>query len=254
MELIVLGSCGTWPSAGAATSGFLVRHEGFDLWLDAGSGTLSRLQSYVPLSGIDASLISHGHPDHFLDLYPAYYARHYYEQGSTKLPVVAPADFVERFEQVVSEESRSTVRQTYAFQDARPNEPFELGPFRITPFEMEHVGVRSLGYRLEAGGAVLAYTGDSGPCEAVVELARDADVFLCEATWQAHDRLASFHMSAQQAGEHATRAGAHSLLLTHILPIHDRERSRSEAAETFDGPVDVAVEDQRREILPGGGA
>ncbi len=251
MELIVLGSCGTWPAAGGATSGFLLRHDGFDLWMDAGSGTLARLQSYVPLADIDASLISHGHPDHFLDLYPAYYARHYYEQGASRLPVHAPDDFFERFEQVVSEESRDTVRQTYSFEAVDPGVPFELGPFRVLPFEMEHIGVRALGYRIETDGAVLAYSGDTGPCEAAVELARDADVFLCEATWQSHDRLAPFHMSAEQAGTHATRAGARRLLLTHILPIHDRARSREEAATTFDGPVEVAVEGQRHEIVPG---
>ncbi|MEX0754862.1 MAG: MBL fold metallo-hydrolase [Actinomycetota bacterium] len=248
MELIVLGSCGTWPSAGGATSGFLVRHDGFDLWLDAGSGTLSRLQSYTPLSSIDACLITHGHPDHFVDLYPAYYARHYFEQGPGKLPLGAPDDFFGRFEQLVSEESRDTVRETYAFAAPTPGEPFELGPFRIEAFEMEHIGVRAFGYRIAVDGVVLAYTGDSGPCEAAVELAHDADLFLCEATWQQHDRLAPFHMSAAQAGEHATLAGAKRLVLTHIMPIHDRERSRIEAAETFDGPIDVATEDARHEV------
>ncbi len=44
MELIVLGASGTWPVPGAATSGYLVRQDGFNLWMDAGSGTLANLQ------------------------------------------------------------------------------------------------------------------------------------------------------------------------------------------------------------------
>ncbi|MEX2275316.1 MAG: MBL fold metallo-hydrolase [Actinomycetota bacterium] len=248
MELIVLGSCGTWPHAGGATSGFLVRHDGFDLWVDAGSGTLSRLQTHEPLSEIDAVLISHGHPDHFLDLYPTYYARFYYGQGEGQLRVHGPADFFGRFEQVISEESRATVRETYDWTPVDAGQTFEVGPFRVETFEMAHIGVKALGYRIQANDEVLAYSGDTGPSDEVVKLARDADLFLCEATWQSGDELAPFHLSAEQAGEHATRAGARRLMLTHILPIRDRERSRSEAAQRFSGPVELALEDDRHEV------
>jgi ribonuclease BN (tRNA processing enzyme) len=105
---------------------------------------------------------------------------------------------------------------------------------------MTHIGVRSLGYRIEAGGSVLAYTGDSGPSDEVVKLAEDADLFLCEATWKHSDGLLPFHMSAKQAAEHAARAAAGRLILTHIWPTLDRNMSRDEAASSFDGPIDVA--------------
>ena len=248
VELIVLGSCGTWPGAGGATSGFLVRHEGFDLWLDAGSGTLSRLQMHEPLSQIDAVLISHAHPDHFLDLYPTYFARFYYRQGEGTLPVRGPDDFFDRFEQVISEDSRETVRETFDWTPLGAGQTFEMGPLRVETFEMEHIGVKALGYRIQAGDTVLAYTGDTGPSDEVVKLARDADLFLCEATWQNHENLAPFHLSAAQAAEHASRAGVRRLMLTHIPPVHDRERSRSEAAEVFTGPIDLAIEGERHEV------
>ncbi len=106
---------------------------------------------------------------------------------------------------------------------------------------MTHIGVRSLGYRIEAGGATLAYTGDTGPCDAAIELARGADLFLCEASYQNGQDLTYFHLSAAQAAEHAAKADVGSLVLTHLLPSLDGGRSRDEAAAVFRGRVDVAT-------------
>ena len=83
-----------------------------------------------------------------------------------------------------------------------------MGPFDIRAFEMAHVGVEALGYRIEAGGAVLAYTGDTGPCDAVIEMARDADVLMAEASYQDASELLPFHLSARQAAEHAKAAAS----------------------------------------------
>ena len=72
---------------------------------------------------------------------------------------------------------------------------------------MTHIGVPSLGYRIEADGKVLAYTGDTGPCDNAVDLARDADLFLCEATYQNHSELTYFHLSALAGGRTRRRRG-----------------------------------------------
>jgi len=60
VELIVLGTGGTWPTAGGATSGYLLQHDGYNLWLDAGTGTLARLQEYVKMSEVGALVITNG--------------------------------------------------------------------------------------------------------------------------------------------------------------------------------------------------
>ncbi len=106
---------------------------------------------------------------------------------------------------------------------------------------MQHIGVLSLGFRIEAGGVVLAYTGDTGPCEAAIALGKDADLFLCEATYQNGSKLYPFHLSAAQAGDVATAAGIDHLVLTHLTPELDHRISIREAAETFTGPIDIAV-------------
>jgi ribonuclease BN (tRNA processing enzyme) len=161
---------------------------------------------------------------------------------------VCPEDFYSHFGDLVSEDGRDVAADAFAVRPTAPGTAFELGPFRVRAFEMAHVGVQALGYRIEADGAALAYTGDTGPSPEVVEMARGTDVFLCEATWQDGPDLLSFHLSARQAGEHGDQAGAGTMMLTHIWPTLDPSVSIAQASEAFSGPVELATEDLRIEI------
>lgn len=240
MELTVLGSAGTWPPPRGETCGYLVSHEETNVWLDAGTGTFARLQEHIAIEAIDAIVITHGHPDHFVDVIPAFYARHYGKLGDPHLPFYSPDGFVELMSLLVSEGGRDVMGEAFAFTEVGEGDTFSVGPITFTTFEMTHIGVQAMGFRIEAGGAVLAYTGDSGPCDAVVEMSRGADVLLAEATYQDHDTLMPFHMSASQAGQHAKEAGVPRLILTHLLPGLDEQRSKGEAGSTFDGIIEVA--------------
>ena len=241
MEVTILGSQGTWPGPGGQTCGYLVTHEDFHLWVDAGTGTFARLQEHVDVGDVGGMLISHGHPDHFVDIIPAFYARHYGRLGQPGLPFWSPDGFTDLAALLVSENGRNVMAEAYSFRVAEHGADFEIGPFRVTPFEMLHVGVKALGYRVEAGGVALAYTGDTGPCDEVVALARDADLFLAEATYQDSSNLMPFHLSARQAGEIAQQANARRLVLTHLTPDLDPVISLREAADAFGGVVDLAI-------------
>ena len=95
---------------------------------------------------------------------------------------------------------------------------------------------------------MLAYTGDTGPCDNAVELAEGADLLLSEATYQDHSELSFFHLSASQAAEHAAKAEVRRLVLTHITPDLDAGLSLEQAAAHFDGAVDVAIPDDQWEV------
>ena len=89
---------------------------------------------------------------------------------------------------------------------------------------------------------MLVYTGDAGPDAALVELARDADVLLAEATYVdtvPPDNLATLS-SARDAGRQAAAAGVGTLVLTHLLPGTDRRQARNAASASFGGPIRVA--------------
>jgi ribonuclease BN (tRNA processing enzyme) len=242
VKLTVLGASGTWPNPDSATSGYLVQHDGFNLWMDAGTGTLANMQHHIELSQIDAIVISHEHPDHFVDLYPCFYARHYGEMGAPGLPVFVPTDFTQKLADIVSIDSQVVLRTAFGFTEITPGESFEVGPFAIKTEPMAHLGLPALGFRIAADGQVLAYTGDTGPSHHVEALARDADLFLSEATWQDRDDLLPFHLSSRQAATHARESGVGRLLLTHIWPTLDKEVSTAQAAEEFDGPLEAAAE------------
>jgi ribonuclease BN (tRNA processing enzyme) len=95
--------------------------------------------------------------------------------------------------------------------------------------------------RVEHDGRSLVFSGDTGPTEALVELAREADLLLCEASFVEGDpNPPGLHMTGKQAAEHAQRAGVGQLLLTHIPPWRDRERALAEATPAFSGPVALA--------------
>jgi ribonuclease BN (tRNA processing enzyme) len=126
----------------------------------------------------------------------------------------------------------------------------EIGPFRVTVDHVNHP-VETFGFRVTHGGWSLAYSADTGECDALVELARDADLLLCEASFLEGPGLpAGLHLTALRAARHASRAGAGQLVLTHLVPWNDRERSLEEASGGFTGPVTLAVSGMSFDRLP----
>jgi ribonuclease BN (tRNA processing enzyme) len=250
VELIVVGAHGTWASAGGATSGFLVRHDGYTILLDMGSGTVAKLQEHIGLFDLDAILISHSHPDHVVDLYTYLFARLFSPQKPARIPLFVAPKVVERVSPLLADDS-GDMKLAEGF-DVRPidaGDVVESGPFRIAARAMTH-SVPTVGVRLEADGAVLAYSADTGPTDELTPLARDAGVLIADASWQddGEDGRPPIHMTAREAGDAATTAGSEALVLAHLRPYLDPERSLREASESFRGPVQVAAEGLRMEV------
>ena len=127
----MLGSAGTWPGPGGATCGHLLSHEGTHVWLDAGTGTFARLQEHIGIDDIAAIVVTHGHTDHFIDVLPAFYARHYGGMGAPGLPFYSPDGFVEGMSLLVSENGRNVMDEAYAFRTVKGGDSFEVGPLPI---------------------------------------------------------------------------------------------------------------------------
>jgi ribonuclease BN (tRNA processing enzyme) len=101
--------------------------------------------------------------------------------------------------------------------------------------------VETYAVRAEAQGRVLVYTADTGPSDDVTALARGADLLVAEASLQAPaDGMEDVHMTAAEAGEMAAAAGAGHLLLTHIPPYLDAQRSLAQARERYGGGISLA--------------
>jgi ribonuclease BN (tRNA processing enzyme) len=118
---------------------------------------------------------------------------------------------------------------------------FEIGPFSIEAFEVKHP-VPAYALRITADGRTLAYSGDTGPCDALVEMARNSDLFLCEASFvEGEDNPPDLHLTGAEAGRAATEAGARSMLLTHVPPWHDPQVMVTEARGEYAGPIELAA-------------
>lgn len=245
MELVILGCSGTYPTPTNACSGYLVRHDGYTLWMDAGNGTLARLQEHVDLLSVDALLLSHVHLDHCADIYPFFYA-HFTAPDPRAKPVFAPPGVRERLQALVGPETADSWRTFLDWQEVAPGQVLELGPLQVEAFDAAH-STANVTARISAGGRTLAYSGDTGPNPHLARAAKDADLFLCEASWLDDDAtpLPPIHLRAGEAGAAARAAGAGRLMLTHMWPNNDRARMRAQASDTFGADVELAVESGR---------
>ena len=238
MRVVVLGGCGGWPAVGQACAGHLVEHDGFRLVIDLGYATLPRLLEWSAPERVDAALFSHGHPDHCADLHPLLRARALRDEPPPALPVFTLPGALDR---VLALDRPGMLDGAYHVHDFAPGTGFAIGPFHVETWALPHF-VPSAGLRLTAGGTVVAYTGDTGPSPRIVDLARDADLLIAEATYpeEVPGSGGRFLSTARQAGADAERAGARRLVLTHLWPGSDPGAAMRAARESYRGPIDIA--------------
>ncbi len=251
-----MGCSGSFPGPDGPASCYLVEADGFRLLMDLGSGGLGATARYADLDEIDAVCLSHLHADHCLDVCGFSVARVYHPGGRRpRIPVYAPAQAQVRLGRALEadpaaadaagESPRDRITDAFDFVAVTAG-TIEIGPLRVTADRMNHP-VETYGFRLEHGGRSLAYSADTGPTEALIRLARDADVLLSEASFvEPGDGAATalpenLHLSARQAAQHAAAAGVGQLVLTHLVPWNDRDQTLDEAGRAFDGPLTLAA-------------
>ncbi len=251
MRLTVIGASGSYPGPASPASCYLLEaeHEG-KLWrvlLDMGSGALGVLHTHIDPASVDAVLISHLHADHCLDLCGFYVLRRYHPDGAQpRIPVWGPVDTARRMAKAYDLDEDPGMNEEFDF--LLYPESFTVGPFSVTAREVAHP-VTAYGLRIEADGRVLAYSGDTGTCASLVETARDADFFLCEASFiEEHDNPPDLHLTGAEAGRMATEAGARRLVLTHVPPWYDPAIALAEAKETYAGELELAEPGRTYEI------
>jgi ribonuclease BN (tRNA processing enzyme) len=230
-SLTVLGTDGSYPGPGGCNSGYLLQAGEFATWMDTGPGTMANLQLHLPLSRLDAVVVSHAHPDHWSDLEGLYVAMRYF-LGRKGLPIYAPEGLRDL---MVGEKPDGT----FDWRVIADGESAEVGPARWNWSRTDHP-VETLASRVEVGGRALAYSADTGPAWELSSLGEGIQLALVEATMTLQEEGSIQHLSARQAGRTAAKAGAERLLITHFAPPIDRAVSLAEATAAFGGPVEVA--------------
>jgi ribonuclease BN (tRNA processing enzyme) len=214
VRLTVIGSSPAWPNPGSAQSGYVVEGPR-KLLLDCGPGVLGRLREAGILAAIDAVAITHFHLDHWGDLVPWAWLAAYGTEPLDPPDLWLPPDGVGQLETFASLWGNARMfERAFTLREFEPATPFDAAGFEVDARPVRHYELRAFGFRVRDGdGRVLAYSGDAGPGEELAELARGADLFLCEATLA--DEHGERDPRGHLAADEAIAAADGSVLLTH---------------------------------------
>lgn len=247
MRLTVVGCSGSLPGPDSPASCYLLEAEHDDgsgprTWrvvLDLGNGALGTLQRYADPRTLDAVLLSHLHPDHCQDLCGLYVLLRYHPEAPFgRLRVHGPRDTASRLAEAYGldpDPGMSAELDVHAWAG-----PATIGPFEVEPVPVDHP-VEAYGLRVRAGGRVLGYSGDTGPCAGLDRVAEGVDLLVAEAAFrEGEDNPPSLHLTGADAGRAAAAGGSTRLLVTHVAPWHEPQVAAEEARTVYAGPVDVA--------------
>lgn len=240
LSVTVLGCSGTYAAPGNPCSGFLVRGGGTTVVLDCGPGTLANLQDHVSLGEVDAVVVSHEHPDHWLEV-PL--LRHAWRYGWGVQRADVPLFTTAGTRRLAEGLTEGRLADTFAVTEILDGASFDVGALSFTCSRTAHT-VESLAVRVDHGDASVAYTADTGADWRISELGPGLDLVLAEATFLAADGLTGMggvHMTAAEAGESAAEAGARRLVLTHVLPGRSWSEAVGEAGAAYGAPVEPAA-------------
>jgi ribonuclease BN (tRNA processing enzyme) len=255
MELRILGSGTTVPTLHRGTTGYaLVADDGAVLIVDCGPGSTRRWPSagFSPADVIGI-VNTHHHVDHCADLAIYLFGRTVTEPPvSTPVVLVGPvghASFVSRLAAAFAPGVSDTT-DSVSIVELGDRETYVLGPFTIGARVVRHIP-GALGVRVACDGGTFAFSGDTGPCEALVDLCRDVDLALVECSY-AETRESNAHMNARTAAQAAIEAQPRRLVLTHFYPEADASDVTGAVRRTgYEGPLTLASDGLRLPIARG---
>lgn len=237
LTVTVVGCSGSFPGPHSAASCYLIEStvagETTRVVLDLGSGSLGHLQRYVDPFDLDAVLITHLHPDHFMDLTGLYVLRKYHPERSPngKLRVHAPKGMFQRIQLAYYGDVKLNQSEQFDHRRVTDGDVIEIGSLRILPRLVDHP-IEAYGYRFESPAGTVGFTGDTDTCAALTPLLENADLVLADGAFvTGRDEVRGIHLTARRAAEAAIAAGGvKRLVLTHIPPWNDPAACLAEAA------------------------
>jgi ribonuclease BN (tRNA processing enzyme) len=188
--------------------------------LDCGATSLTALrQQQVDINEIETVLVSHLHGDHFGGL-PFLVLDGQFRRRTRDLTVVGPSGTAARLEQAMETlyPGSSQVQRRFEVHVIQhvDRRPLELGPVRLTPFEVRHAsGAPAFALRVDTPDCSVAYSGDTEWTDALLDASNGVDLFLCEGYSPEPFR---WHLDLDTLARQRDRFGCRKLVLTHLSP------------------------------------
>jgi ribonuclease BN (tRNA processing enzyme) len=220
---------------GATGSAYLVRHARTSILLDLGQGSLPRLAGLLDPGSVDAILVSHLHPDHFIDLVALRHLLRWGPLRPRRVRVLGPPGLAGRLDSLHAEPGFSAA--ALDIEDLGP------GRLRFATLEVETVAVTHVGesfaFRVAPPGAAgLVYSGDCGRADDLASLIRPGDTLLSEVSFGPGPvPPGAAHLDGPAVGSLAARTGVARVLLTHLLMGSDPGQTVASVGRVFEGPV-----------------
>jgi len=248
VKLGFLGTGTAIPSPHRGASGYVLEAEGDVLLLECGPGSTRRWPAMgLGFARVGAVLCSHHHVDHCGDLAALLFGRNVAADVHPGLVLAGPTGHVRLIERLTEAFGSGVTHDDLEVVEVSDGGALELAGFRIEARAMAHPRrnadeAPALGFRIERGGRRIAFSGDSGPCAALVELCRDVDLALLECSYPA-GRESERHLNAATVAQLAVEAGVRRLVLTHIYPEADQvDLSAEVRAAGYEGELMVATD------------
>ena len=236
LRLTFLGSGDAFGSGGRLQTCMLLESEGRRWLLDCGATSLVALRGAgVDPASIDAILISHLHGDHFGGV-PFVLLDGQFRRGTRPLLVAGPPGVEARVTAAMDALFPGATgiqrRFTTTFVEWQEREPIDVAGARVVAYPVVHPsGAPPFALRVQAGGRTVVYSGDTEWTDVLVEAARGADVFVCEA--YTFERKIRFHLDWATVAARRADLQCRRLVVTHMsedvlarLPDLDVEAAR----------------------------
>ncbi|HET7722404.1 MAG TPA: MBL fold metallo-hydrolase, partial [Acidimicrobiales bacterium] len=223
LRLDILGAGPAYTDRpGATGAAYLVRSATTAICLDLGQGSFTRLAGTLEPSTLDAVLVSHLHPDHFIDLVPL---RHYLRwewQPSRRVRVIGPRTLEGRLDGLHDDPGFAAAALDIEILRAGQR---RIGDLAIEAARITHTA-DSYGFRVSTAdddaAPGLVYSGDCGRAQDLDRLVRTGDTLLSEVSFGPGPVVpGAAHLDGPAVGRLAARTGAGRVLLTHLQMGYD---------------------------------
>jgi len=254
MKLVLVGTAGSIISKSRTYPSYLINDE---VLLDCGEGTTQKLLKLDVIDNINTICITHLHNDHFIGIISLIW--YYWISGISKeLKIIGPQNTEETIKKILKlahtpEKLGSLKIQYNELEDSKEIQEREIeANYNIKSIKVEHV-FPAYAYRIEDNKSVITYSGDTKPNQNIVNLAKDSDILICEATFP--DKLQRFahkhgHCTSSDAARIAKNSNSKKLILVHISPVFENKipKMKQQAERIFENDVIIGEDLMKLEI------
>jgi len=253
LKIIILGSGTGIPYKKRGAPGILINSNKHWMLMDVGSGTISKLAKLgIDYKNIDFLLFSHLHPDHTLDLVSFLFALNYTPSytRNKKLEIVGPTglkEFIQKLQNIYP----WIVPKSYSLIiNEVTNSKLSFNDFKLQSRSVEH-DIPSIAFRLSDDHNSAVISGDTGYCDGIIQISKNADLLILEASFPIKKYSTKNHLTAKEAGKIARITNVKNLVLKHLYPICDTYDMKSLSSKEFDGNI-IISEDYTELVLDKG--